>query len=86
MGWGSMLLFGNVGQQVDIERLRAALVAQDQRDRSQDDYIRWLWHENQQLKLAVTTLVQLLASRNVISPDEVARLGQAIDSVQPPDG
>jgi len=80
MGWGRMMLLGNVGQQMDIEELRRSFEMQDQRDRTQEESIQTLWRENAQLKLAVTALSRLLVSKGVLRPEEVQQIGQAIES------
>jgi len=79
MGWGRMMLLGNIGQQLDIEDLRKSFAMQDQRDRTQEESIQTLWRENQQLKLAVTALTHLLVNKGVLKPDEVQTIGQAIE-------
>ena len=79
MGWGRMMLLGNIGQQLDIEDLRRTFDQQDERDRTQEQSIQTLWRENQQLKLAVTALSRLLVSKGVLRPEEVQQIGQAIE-------
>ena len=70
MGWGRMLLLGNVGQQLDIGDLNNAIagmqsaVAQNENvDTEQGRAIERLQKENQELKLYLATLMRLLAAR-----------------------
>lgn len=79
MGWGRMLLLGDLGQQLDIHDMRRNLDDQRSVDMSQDEQIRELRQGNQQLKLAVTALSRLLVSKGVLSSEDVAQIGRAID-------
>jgi hypothetical protein len=64
---------------MDISDLQRDLEQQESRDLNQDQQIQTLWRENQQLKLAVTALVQLLARKNVITPQEMQEIGRGIE-------
>ena len=79
MGWGRMLLLGDLGQQLDIHDMKRQVETQQSRDMSQDEQIAQLWKENQELKLAVTALMRLLVSKGVVSQNEVAEIGHAIE-------
>jgi hypothetical protein len=86
MGWGRMLLLGNVGQQMDIDELSGYLnkavaeMNQNQTlDRQQSAEIARLKAENQELKLYVLGLIRLLSAKKVISEAEVNQLVIAID-------
>jgi hypothetical protein len=86
MGWGRMLLLGNVGQQMDIDELTdylnkaVAEMNQNQTlDRQQSAEIARLKAENQELKLYVLGLIRLLSAKKVISEAEVNQLVIAID-------
>jgi hypothetical protein len=79
MGWGRMLLLGDLGQQLDIHDMRRNLDDQRSVDMSQDEQIRALREGNQQLKLAVTALSRLLVSKGVLSSEDVAQIGRAIE-------
>ena len=79
MGWGRMLLLGDLGQQLDIHDMKRQVETQQSRDMSQDEQIAQLWQENQELKLAVTALMRLLVSKGVVSQNEVAEIGHAIE-------
>jgi adenylate kinase len=74
-----MLLLGDLGQQLDIHDMRRNLDDQRSVDMSQDEQIRELRQGNQQLKLAVTALSRLLVSKGVLSSEDVAQIGRAID-------
>lgn len=86
MGWGRMMLLGNVGQQLDIQDLENAInqmratVSQTQDlDRSQEKNIQTLRNENHELKLYLATLVRLLVSKGLIRQQEVDTAVQAIE-------
>ena len=86
MGWGRMMLLGNVGQQLDIQDLENAIgqmqtaVAQTQNlDRTQEQNLEELQRENHELKLYLATLVKLLVAKGVIRQEEVDTAVQAIE-------
>lgn len=79
MGWGRMLLLGDLGQQLDIHDMKRQVEDQSSRDMSQDEQIAQLWQENKELKLAVTALTRLLVSKGVVGQDDVAEIGHAIE-------
>jgi hypothetical protein len=86
MGWGRMMLLGNVGQQLDIQdvegavnQLQSALQETENLDRRQEESIDLLRNENRELKLYLATLVKLLVSKGVIQQAEVDAAVQAID-------
>jgi len=86
MGWGRMMLLGNVGQQLDIEDVGRA-VGELQRfmdqtgnlDRQQERSIDDLRRENHELKLYLATLVKLLVAKGVIRQEEVDAAVQAVE-------
>jgi hypothetical protein len=86
MGWGRMMLLGNVGQQLDIQDLENAIgqmqadVAQAQNlERTEEQSIDELRNENHELKLYLATLVKLLVAKGVIRQEEVDIAVQAIE-------
>ena len=79
MGWGRMFLLGDFGQQMDIHDMKRQVESQQSRDLDQDQQIAALGQENQELKLAVTALTNLLVSKGVISQDDAATIGRAIE-------
>lgn len=86
MGWGRYLLLGNLGQQLDIQdreretaELREQFDSQWARDRNQDQQIQALRDEIRDLKLYLTSVVQLLAAKNVLSQRELADIVRAVD-------
>src|ERR1041385_1934874 len=86
MGWGRMLLLGNLGQQLDIGDLDDAIgqmqrtVSQKQEvDREQSRSIEELRKENQELKLYLATLMRLLVSKGVLRQEEVETAVRAIE-------
>lgn len=87
MGWGRMLLLGNVGQQLDIrdlEREITDMVAHLRHvDRQTVDAITRLMRENAEMKLHLVALTRLLLSKGVLTPEELAKW---VDSVDRADG
>ena len=86
MGWGRMMLLGNVGQQLDIgdlegtvEQMRGDLAQKDQVDREQELDIERLKRENHDLKLYLATLIRLLVSKGVLKQEEVDMIVSAIE-------
>lgn len=78
MGWGRMMLLGNVGQQLDIQDVENAVrqmqtvFAQAQNlDRTQERSIEQLQGELHELKLYLATLMKLLVAKGVIRQAEV---------------
>lgn len=78
MGWGSFLLVGDMGQQVDLGahaeelgRLRRSLSRRQSKDVDQDEKIAALARENLDLRLRMAALVRVLESQGVVSPDDV---------------
>ena len=86
MGWGRMLLMGNVGQQLDIgdlegsiNEMQSAVLENQQVDLNQARNIADLQRENRELKLYLATLIRLLVSKGVLKPEEVAATVNAIE-------
>jgi hypothetical protein len=86
MGWGRMLLMGNVGQQLDIGDIEQSIGAMRQEflnnqnvDLEQAKSIANLRRENQELKLYVATLVKLLVGKGVLRTEEVETVVKAIE-------
>jgi len=87
MGWGRMLLLGNVGQQLDIGDLngeiagmQSAFLENQQVDLQQAQSLARLQRENQELKLYLATLMRLLVSKGVLKPEEVETTVRAIET------
>ena len=87
MGWGRMLLLGNVGQQLDIGDLNGeiagmqnAFLENQQVDLEQAQSIALLRRENQELKLYLATLLRLLVSKGVLKAEEVETTVRAIET------
>lgn len=87
MGWGRMMLLGNVGQQLDIGDLESAItemqssfLENQQVDLTQAKSIAGLHRENQDLKLYLATLIRLLVAKGVIKPEEVETTVRAIET------
>src|SRR5262245_3485280 len=87
MGWGRMLLLGNIGQQLDIheaagdiESLKAALERTAALDRSQDERLAQLQKRVLDLELCVASLLRLLAQKQTVSEDELSQLARLVDA------
>jgi len=87
MGWGRMLLLGNVGQQLDIgdlsgaiTEMQSAFLENQQVDLTQAKSIAALQRENRDLKLYLATLIRLLVAKGVLQPEEVQTTVQAIET------
>ena len=94
MGWGRMLLLGNVGQQLDISdvqdelaRITNYLQSGSQFDRQTADALKRLARENSELRLYLAALIRLLASKGVVTSAELTAIVETIDrSDGQPDG
>ena len=87
MGWGRMMLFGDVGQQLDISDLQSHIAAmqreflRNQRlDLDQAKSMTALQRENQELKLYLVTLVRLLVAKGVLKPEEIETTVRAVET------
>jgi hypothetical protein len=87
MGWGRMLLLGDVGQQFDIGDLnneigvmQDAFLQNQQLDLKQAKSLEQLRQENQELKLYLATLIRLLVAKGVLKPEEVETTVRAIET------
>ena len=86
MGWGRMMLLGNVGQQLDIgdlegavDQMRGDIAQKEQVDLEQGQDIERLKNENHELKLYLATLIRLLVSKGVLKQEEVDATVSAIE-------
>jgi hypothetical protein len=86
MGWGRMLLLGNVGQQMDIsdleraiEEMHGEMERNDSADLGRDKSIEQLRNENHELKLYVATLIRMLAAKGIIQQEEIDAAVRAIE-------
>ncbi len=86
MGWGRMMLMGNVGQQLDIQdlgntvsQLQTVLEQTQNLDLQQERTLDELRKENRELKLYLATLVHLLVAKGLIKQEEVDAAVHAID-------
>ena len=87
MGWGRMLLLGNVGQQMDLDDLQQEVA--DLRDRLKAGRVRAadvgrevdrLAAEHDELRLYVAAILRLLVAKGVVSRDELADLVRSVDA------
>jgi hypothetical protein len=86
MGWGRMLLLGNVGQQLDIgdlegvvTEMQGAFLENQRTDLDQAKNIAALRAENRDLKLYLATLIRLLVAKGMLKPEEVETIVRAIE-------
>ncbi|UCD49359.1 MAG: hypothetical protein JSW27_17720 [Phycisphaerales bacterium] len=88
MGWGRMLLLGNLGQQLDIEDQRRELqelrsrVRSESRQSTQDIELRLdiLERQSDEMKLYLAALVRYLAAKGQIDLEEFAKLVDEVDA------
>ena len=87
MGWGRLLLLGDLGQQLDIQDqkreiddARVRLEGQRFVDRSQNEQIAQLAAENQSLRLYVFGLVRLLEAKKIFSADDISKLVDGVEA------
>lgn len=87
MGWGRMLLLGNVGQQMDIEEVKNYLNQAieetnkgEQVDADQNREIAELKRSNRELQLYVLALARLLARKQVLSEAELTSMVTAVEA------
>jgi hypothetical protein len=91
MGWGRMLLLGNLGQQLDIEDQRQEI--QELRSRVQSESrgatrslelrLDTLERQTDEVRLYMAVIVRYLAAKGQINPREFEKL---IDEVDAADG
>ncbi len=86
MGWGRTLFLGDIGNRLDIEdterdvsRLKRSVRDQGRTDRAQDERLKALEDENDQLKLYLASLTRLLVSKGTLSKDELTAFVEIID-------
>ncbi len=86
MGWGRMLLLGDLGQQLDIHDTRAELAhlhdrlrATGQFDREVATRLDRLAAENAELKLYLAAVVRLLVAKGLVGADELKQIVDVID-------
>ena len=86
MGWGRLLLMGNVGQQLDIgdlegsiNEMQSAVLENQNVDLSQARSIADLQRENREVKVYLATLIRLLVSKGVLKTEEVEATVNAIE-------
>lgn len=86
MGWGRMLLLGNIGQQLDLsdhrkdlEELRTGIGIERALREGADEMIGRLRRENNEIKLYLAAVVRLLIAKDVVTVDEIRRIVDALD-------
>jgi hypothetical protein len=87
MGWGRTLLLGDVGNRLDIQdtedeirRLKGELRSAYRKDMSQDQKLDALAQENAELKLYLASVIRLLATKGVLSHNELNQMIGVIDA------
>ena len=86
MGWGRMLLLGDIGQQLDLsdhrealEHLETGISIERAMREGADQMIGQLRRENGELKLYLAAVVRLLMSKDVVTRDEIRAIVDALD-------
>lgn len=87
MGWMRTIFLGDIGNRLDIEdteqevqRLRRRLTRQGSRDGRQDERIKALELENEELKLCLAGLMRTLVAKGVCTQEELVALAMAVDN------
>ena len=88
MGWGRMLLLGNLGQQLDIEEQRREIqnlrsrVRSESRAAAGDIEVRLdvLERQSDEMKLYLAALVRYLAAKGHLDLTEFAQLVDEVDA------
>ena len=87
MGWGRTLLLGDIGNRLDIadtedeiRRIRRELERSSSKDVSQGQTIQALQQENMELKLYLSSLIRILANKNILTYEELNRMVGLIDA------
>ena len=87
MGWGRMLLLGDIGQQMDLGDLEQEIA--DLRDRLREGRARHaeadrelerLAADHDELKLYVAAILRALVSKGVVTRDELGDLVRSVDA------
>ena len=87
MGWGRTLFLGDIGNRLDIEdterdigSLKREIRGAFHKDMSQDKKIDTLISENAELKLYLASVIRLLVTKDMISPEELAAVVEKVDA------
>ena len=86
MGWGRYLLFGDLGQQLDLSDQRREMrdlraeLRRTQRSQADATTLAELRAENDELRLYLTALMRLLATKGVVTREELEQIVAAIDA------
>jgi hypothetical protein len=86
MGWGRFLLFGDLGQQLDLSDQRREMrdlraeLRRTQRSQADATTLAELRAENDELRLYLTALMRLLATKGVVTREELEQIVAAIDA------
>ncbi|MFO8013231.1 MAG: hypothetical protein R6X20_07990 [Phycisphaerae bacterium] len=87
MGWGRMLLLGDIGQQLDLqdqkaelERMRREMQAEGLNPQTSGARLERLEEANDELRLYLAAVVRLLVTKGVVSRNEVLDVVQAVDA------
>jgi hypothetical protein len=87
MGWGRTLFLGDIGNRLDIEdterdigSLKRRLRGAYDKDMSQDKKIDALISENAELKLYLASVVRVLVTKGMMSPEELAAVVEKVDA------
>jgi len=86
MGWGRFLLLGDLGQQLDLSDQRREMrdlraeLRRTQRSQADATTLAELRAENDELRLYLTALMRLLATKGVVTREELEQIVAAIDA------
>ena len=86
MGWGRTLLLGDVGNRLDIAEceqeissMRRSLRDKSRTDVNQDEELRRLRREVDELKLCLSSLTRILTAKGVVEEGDLSRFARVID-------
>ena len=86
MGWGRFLLLGDLGQQLDLSDQRREMrdlraeLRRTQGSQADATTLAELRAENDELRLYLTALMRLLATKGVVTREELEQIVAAIDA------
>ena len=86
MGWGRTLFLGDIGNRLDtadterdIKRLHRKISNKSRVDQHQEERLKELELENDQMKLYLASLIRLLVSKGTLSQHELHAFVDIID-------
>ena len=92
MGWGRWLLFGDLGQQLDLaeqkaelDRLKQELLSKQDSSGPMEQRFQQLQRDNDELKLYLAATLRLMAAKGLATADEIKAMVAAVDREDGPE-